>query len=344
MSKYTLFATDNHFSELLAGETTVSLAAISPRIDDVIDEFIIPITGPDLLNAICTEVISEQEMSEEIKKVHRLVAKAAAHLSLAISADDLNVKSAVGGFVVTTGESVNIASSERVRRWAEQRAIDGQNALNKLISFLEKNADTYPLYAESDHRAGSFKNFVNSSDEMNEFIVPGVGWLVFKRMLPQITLVEDTIIRETLCQPLYDHLKSVIKNRDGLTDGVPDFGPYVPLIPLIQRAVCNLALSQSMTRLGLKLDYNYGIYQSFYKNANEPAQSELVKGADLRSAEQVYLKDGQRAMEILKKELQDNVEDYPLYGNSPCYSAPEENYTKNDDPTRGSAVFFGPNG
>lgn len=336
------FDSDEEFAAFIPGEMVVSVKSIQPRINDVTSKYIKPLVGEDLIEEVIDAYAEEAAMSEEMTELYNHMCKAVAHLSMALSTPDLNVRAAVGGFGVSTGQDIAIASQERVRAYAESRAIDGQSAIDDLIDFLEKNSETYTTYRDSDERKQSKVNFVNSPIEFNRFVVPGINRWVFLQIKPMMTLVEDTIIKGTLCKELYDHIKGIIKTNDPNVDGVPDFGVYAPLVPLIQNAVANLTLARTVDRIGLKVDTAVGVYQSFYKNANEPQQSKNVAGTDMSALAQQYRMDGERAMEQLKKELLDNVSDYPLYEDSDCYNSPEENFTTNEtDNEIPGAVFFG---
>lgn len=320
-----LFNTDKEMARYVAGEFVLSVEAIQPKINDAVERFIIPMIGEPTLMIATDAYGAEQEMSEHERNLYDRVAKSAIHLALAIGYAGLNVRLTAGGIGVTTGDNMAIASAERVRQYAEERAIDGQIALDELLKYLEANTDEFTEYLESEERRNQRSNFVYSNEVMNQYVMPGVMRWAFNQMKPAITRVEETIIKGVLCKELYDHLKElVIAEVEN-----PDYGVYAPLVPMIQDVVSNLALAASVDRIGLRIDTVHGVYQSFYKNSNEPLQSKQMAGNDLSPIAAQYKIEGNNALEALKKELLTNVDTYVLYKESSCYTAPEENYTRN---------------
>lgn len=333
-----LFNTSEEMAAFVAGEFVLNVDAIQPKINDAIDRFIIPMIGEDTVNIAINAYGAEDEMSDEVRKLYDLIAKSSIHFALATGYADLNVRLTAGGFGVSTGENMAIASAERVRQYAESRAIDAQIALDALIAYLESNTDSFNEYLESDERKNQREHFVYSTEVMNEYVMPGVMRWAFTQIKPAIRRVEETIIKGVLCKELYDHLKQLVISEVS----APDYGDYAPLVPMIQDVVSNLALAASIDRIGLKIDTVHGVYQSFYKNSNDPLQSKQVTGNDLSPIAAQYKVEGNNALEALKKELLANVDTYVLYKESTCYTAPEENYTTNEiDNGIAGAVFFG---
>jgi len=336
-----LFTENQDFLQFIPGESNVSIDTIESRIDDVVERIIIPIVSEAQMDALLTAMDGEAALSDADKKLCDKIRRAVANISMAMSVDDLNVTSNVGGFTTKTTENGAIASGERVRRYAEARSVDGNVAIDSLIRFLEKNVDDFTLYRDSDERKNLYLNFVNTSDDANKYLVPQIGRMAFTQIIPIINDIEERLIRRTLCDDLYDFLKAVIKDRTVDGDGALDFGVYAPLVPHIQRAVINLAVAETMQQRSLKIDSTHGVYLTFYKNANEPAQSATAKDAQMLVPEAQYKNRGERAMEDLKRELLKNIDTYVFYKESDCYVTPEENYTKNDDEDVKGVAFFG---
>jgi hypothetical protein len=338
-----VFTDKSQFVELIPGELNIGLDTIQPRIDDVVDKFIVPVVSKVQMDALLLLVDANEELSEENEALLKKIRKAVAHWSMALSAADLDVTIGAGGATVKTGENIAIASGERVRKYVENRMMDAQSAMDDLIKHLDENATNYPQYASSAERAKTYKYFINTTEQLQDILVPAPGRWLLERMKPVIADVEQRYILHVLCTPLYDHLKELIKNRGGVTQttGV-DFGVYAPLVSMIERAVAHLAFSEAIDQIGLKVDVVHGVYISYYRNANEPAQSTSKAGEDLRWIREQNKERGTTALQQLKEELLKNASSYPLYESSDCYIAPEDSelYIKADDMKNKGGGFF----
>lgn len=338
-----IFTDDSQLLELIPGELNVSIKTLQPRIDSVVDTFIVPVVSAEQMAVLLPLVDTDVELDEANEQLLKRIRIAVAHWTLALSTADLDVTISAGGATVQTGENVSIASGERVRKYVDNRMMDAQRGMDELIKYLDENATLYAEYAASSARQKTFDNFINTTTQLNGLLTPMPGRWVLDKMKPCITDVENNYIRKILCEPLYAHLKDLIKNRVGVTQttGV-DFGAYAPLVPYIERVVAHLAFADAIDQIGLKIDVVHGVYVSYYRNANEPAQSQSKAHDDVRWPREQHKERGLAALQELKQELLKNVTNYPLYESSDCYTAPEEKefYVKGSDMAGKGGGFF----
>lgn len=342
MAASKIFTTDDQFVKLIPGQLNVSLDVLQSRIDDVMERFIAPIVSNAQLEVLLPLLEGSEPLTEENEKLTYRIRKAAAHITMALSAVDLDVTASAGGFTVASGEKVVVASSERVRKYIESRAMDGQRALDELMKFMDANVGDYAAYEASDERTKQYLNFINTTDEMERVLIPTPGRWVMDRMRSVMTYVEENYLRKALCDPLYEHLKTLIKERTGVTPttGVT-FGVYAPLIPMIERAVANLAFSEAVTQLGVRVDAANGVYITWYNSPNETAKSEAADKSMTQVMKGECFERGTRELQRLREELLKNVSDYPLYESSDCYTAPDEmDYSTVQADVTGGAFFI----
>jgi len=341
-----LFSDDQQFTELVPGSHNLSLAVMQARIDDVVERHIIPVTTRVVYEEMIALLNQEAAVEGINLKFIELARKAVVHIALAQSTTDLNVRASAGGFTVNAqSETTAVASAERVRQFAENRSMDAQLAMDDLIEFMDANAASFAGYGASVERIQLHQHFIHSTSQLNSIMVMRPGRWVLQMMAPVFEYVEEKYLRSALCDELYVHLKSLLTTRSGVTATTPvDYDVYKPLIRHIELAVAHLGMQYAIDELGLKLNVQNGFYKSFYKNANEPAQSQNVGDYGVLKVQAHHKAMGAEALSNLSKELQKNFANYPLYANSECYtnSISREVYMREED-MNGGAAFLGCN-
>lgn len=339
-----LFTDNTQLTSYVPGQHNLSLEVLQPAIDMVLEHEIADVVTKDVLDATLALLDQEEAVTGNNLQLVHLMRRAVAHLAIAKSTDDLNVRASAGGFTVNKDGDVNApASMERVRRFYESRAMDAQVAMDDLIAFMDRNADDFGEYAASPQRRKLHKHFINSTEQLHSIMVIKPGRWVLQMMAPVFEYVEEKYLRTALCDELYEHLKTLLAERDGVTatTGV-NYGVYAPLIRNIELVVAHYGMLNAIQQLGLKLNTTNGLYKSFYRNANEPAQSTSGTDYDILKLQAYHERMGNEAMSALSKMLNANAEDFPLYANSACYTNGLDRavYMRKED-MNGGAAFIG---
>lgn len=335
--RYNWFYNETDFSLRVPGTKNISLDVVGARIDSVTDRYFIKgfldaVTVQSLLDYIQAnpnEDSNDVSGTGVLYEAALLARSFVAHMTLALSADDLDVAVSASGFTVGEGDRANIASSNRVLKYKEARYEDAQQLLDDLYSYLEANVNDNALttYKNSAARKNNKLYFVNTKSEWQKFITPNINYFVLQQMLPIVNYVEAESVKRVLGDELFRFMKLKLKNSE-------DLGAYAPLLPMVQEATATLSFATALEELGLKVTPSNGVFFSFFKNANDAEQSERAKGADIWRPTEAYRKRGERALEKLREELLKNLSNYPLFEASSAYSAPKANYTTNDKPGR----------
>lgn len=194
-------------------------------------------------------------------------------------------------------------------RWELIQIAD--QCLDSFLCFLEELPDTEALYAKwrnsPCYDTGSC--FFRYTKEFQKYYDIKGSRRTFLAILPHIRKAEKRVIKNLLCEDLYNEVCEQIKNNDVSETNEP-------LIEQIRCALAYLALEIAIPSLtvciegdGIKTVSNTDGF-----NTKDPAYVHAISNL-------TYQIQGEARTNLadLKKFLHDNVDDYPLWKNSDCY-------------------------
>lgn len=222
------------------------------------------------------------------------------------------------GSVQVSDSGINVSRTDRAEpapQWKVNKLESsflnaGDKALDKLLEFLEKNTATYPDWLNSDAYTVLKENFLQTAKEASKFININGSRRVFLTLKTQINYVEEIIIRSLVCTPLYDQLKTQVK-AGNLSQANAD------LVEKIKPIVANIALKKTIPQIRIRITDQGIMVNSFSDGMTTKTQAtdkqiaELTR--DLADKAQAYT-------DHLKKFMEDNIDSYPLYADSECYT------------------------
>lgn len=222
------------------------------------------------------------------------------------------------GSVHVTDAGINVSRSDRsepapqwkINKLEASFLAAGDKGLDKMLEFLEKNTGTYPDWLNSEAYTELKGNFLQTAKEATKFININGSRRVFILLKTQISYVEEIIIQGLVCKDLYQTLKSGIMAGNLSAENTA-------LVEKLKPIVAVLSLKYAIPQLRLRITSSGIMVNSFSDGINSKDQasdkqvSELIK--DLSDKSQQYT-------DHLKKFLEDNIGDYPLYANSECYT------------------------
>lgn len=295
------------------------------------NQYIKPIIGKDCLNDLLEKL--EDDSFEDVER--ELLEKLRSPLALVAQYNATpfnNITQTKGGYTVTKGEDYVPASRERVDHLQDALELAAQNEFNEVFEFLIDYGKEIASYNETDAQGKNLGNFINQTADFQKFTGIDIGHFIFHRLRPVMTRVEEQVIKTTLCTDLYEDLKEKVKTQ-------AELGEYAPLLPLIQRAVVHITLLWALDEMNLSFSGNTLILkfrESISENING---KKSVDGAQLERIKQLNQREGIAAIDILKKNLEQNKADYPIYLASECNTA--GNVPTPSQPTPGSGVYVG---
>jgi len=169
-----------------------------------------------------------------------------------------------------------------------------QRALDRLIRFLNENAESLPEWKDSEARKSSLNLFINTSTHFNRLFAIDDSPVFFLRLAPIMREIERKHIKPILGTEKFDELKEVIRSGDELTDTDQELYDYVcDPIPLI-------TMSMAVKRFSVTV-LPEGVVQNFFSDrtltkASIPATLDLVNNVS-----KSLMADGMKVLDELKK-------------------------------------------
>jgi hypothetical protein len=276
-------------------------------------EWIEPVVGTALLEDILSKRSDALILDETHLQLQNYMQAPLAYIVSIEAIPHLNVNARAGGFTVNVSDGASVASKWRVNELKDSLGKMAQRALDKLVEFLDTNRDSFTDYKGSEQEKSRFANFINTSKDWNKSVQMRLGAWMLDHIRPTMSLVEERVIPGIICDELYADLKEKIADRSNL-------GDYAPLLPLIQPVVANYTAVE-LIGLGTINIESDGVYVKWSDGDDALSQKRAANDNERSTAGLNFERQGAQAIELLKKELVKNIDKYPLYAESSCYTA-----------------------
>lgn len=316
-----LFKTNEDFRNFVNVPETFAFEDVRDEIISAQKKYLLPILGKEFLENVLGWVDNGNKLDDIQKKVIELCKAPVGRIAIAIAVPRLNVRAAKGGFVITTGESHQVASAWRVADYQNSYFREGQDGLSELIDFLVNDSQDVDDWYQSTAHDNLRRGIITQATDMKDFIEYEVPHFIFLRMKPIIRRIEQTKLVNVICHDLYNFLLQEMLEGGDFVDDEGD--EYAGLIPLIRRAITSEAFYQGFEPLRLQFD-SAGFFIN-YKEAIEKSGNNRPPNESERYQYLTALK--QRAEEdwsALRNELESDGGNYGLWANSPCNQTNQE--------------------
>lgn len=287
---------------------------IQPKINDVEQEFLVPILGVSLFEYLRDLATPTGNNDALIKLCRNAVTKLAIYRWLPYG--NLNVQS--GGFTVNSTNSTQVASKWRVDSLEDDLRKNGFNMLERILVFIwSKPSGTWTQYDECDERIEHRNWLIQTATEFNKYYFIDNNYELFCRIKPGQSEVIDQYIKPVIGEDLYDQLIDQIIDDNLSADNST-------LLTYIKRAVAPLTIYESVARLGIDLSH-WGITVS--EGADNGDNTVVKKQAPNERLSYALRKagdDGRKHLGKIQAFLNNNASDtkYALYYSSDLYVAP----------------------
>lgn len=183
--------------------------AIDPFIDDAIDIYLEPQIGFKLV---------ELALTGTDKELNKKILRCLGPLTLMLAAPEFGIRIGDSGFSVDNKQGTySPASDSKITAAKENLRFRGMQALDRLLVFLERDATTYPEYAEHCNTTiGAVPCFIRSAQEFQDLGMVNIEYstVSYRTMLPTIRQLQERNIREMLGDNLYNSLlEAYITNK-----------------------------------------------------------------------------------------------------------------------------------
>lgn len=186
--------------------------AISPYIDDALDIYLEPQVGHELILKALTN--TDKELSGKILRC-------LGPLALMLATHELGIQFGDSGITVDNVQGKRSPANEaKITAAKENLYFRGMQALDRLLSFLEQNTETYPEYGK--HLAqisGSFCCFIRNTQEYQDIGLVNIEYstISYRTMLPTIRQIQERNVQELIGEELYKRmLDARMKNSNDI--------------------------------------------------------------------------------------------------------------------------------
>lgn len=172
--------------------------AISPYIDDAIDIYIEPQVGHPLI----TKAL---EATDPV--LNDKILRCLGPLTLMLATSELGIQFGDSGITVSNEQGKRSPANEaKIAAARENLCFRGMQALDRLLTYLERNAETYPEYAKHlEQTTGSARCFIRNAQEYQDNGLVNIDYstISYRTMLPTIRQLQERNIQEMLGEELY---------------------------------------------------------------------------------------------------------------------------------------------
>lgn len=169
-----------------------------------------------------------------------------------------------------------------------------QKAFDRLIRFLNANADKLPEWKNSTAKKESLSLFINTAEHFNRLFAIDDSPVFFLRLAPVMREIERKHIKPILGSEKFNELKTLIQSGEEISE------PNQELIDFICDPIPLLTMSMAVKRFSLTV-IPEGVVQNFF-SASQSAKASIPVTIDLVNAVSKSLwKDGEFALNELKK-------------------------------------------
>jgi hypothetical protein len=216
----------------------LSFESMASSLRNAYDLFIVPLLGEEMRivvegiysisstpppsEPVGEEPEEEQDVVSLQEELLRLLQMANANLAFWYDFDEFNVRTTDAGFQRQETDDFKSLFQYQERNLRESFRTKGFNGLDRALAYMEAHIDVFPAFKESS--AYSFRKtaIVPSADVASKFYHIEGSRLVFLRLLPHLDFIQQTDVRSTLGNALYDHFLSRLSEEDVSEDEQKD--------------------------------------------------------------------------------------------------------------------------
>lgn len=220
------------------------------------------------------------------------------------------------GVQVDHSGTTKTAFQWQVDAWREDLDRDGWDALDALLSFLEKNKATYTDWADDAVAFTINKQYFNPDAETFSTVINiGGSRRSFKALMPYMQLAHDMYLAPELGDEFYAELKQALTDDD-MTD------EQKALLPYLRKCEAYFTMSKAYQELRFVFKSN-GI--RVYETLNSIENMNTAKSISAKDAETYansQLEYGKFYLKKLIAFLNKNADDYTTWKGSELYTDP----------------------
>ncbi|WP_373399692.1 DUF6712 family protein [Algoriphagus halophilus] len=290
-------------------DKNTKIEVLTPRIDESERDYLLPVLGQDLYDTLITD-LAEVTPSAATTAILPYLQK-----PLAWNGYYRFFKKPVGSLSHAGFYKKNFDHSQQPAKWEidllkEELICTADKSLDELIAFLRDNVADYPDWETSAYFSQNKSLIIQNADQFNQFVKIGCSSRVFQLLDPFRRRAEKNVKR-TVCSDLYAAI------LDQMSGDVAEDAAITALLPYLRPMIAYETMINGILRVPF---YRYGEDVMSWTYADGTLTKQGLSAAEARSQSEMYKDMYEEARQDLLAFLNENIDDYPEYANSDCYS------------------------
>ncbi len=253
-----LFTTITEIKEFLPIGVGNDFNRLKPHIANAENKYIKPLLGTSMYDELVefygeTYPDEPTEAQEATKELLEKVQHALIHLAYFMGFDFLNISVSDAGFQRNEGTHTKGLYKYQEDNLRNYFSDSGFNSLDDVLVYLEENIDYFNEFKLADNWTELKESFLPTVS-----VIEGIPYnihgsrLIYLALRPHIAYAEDTQIKTTLGETIYNEVKTEMVKDDAATK-------VTALLPYIRKPLIYLAAALLMEETGATLD-NRGLF------------------------------------------------------------------------------------
>lgn len=292
-----LFKTIDEVKKSVAISGAFEIETLAPYISSAADKYLKQWISPAFYNELVTS-FEDENLSAANEKALPYVRKCLINFALYKYAPMGQIQFSDSGIHISVSESKKTAFEHQFKALQSSFIETGYDSLETLLQFLEANEDDYATWKGSDQYTKNKKHFINSSKVFEEHYELKRGRQTFKAITPTMGHIEKLAIKPIIGPAYFLDLKTKIQSKAALST------PDQLILDEIQPAVAFFTIAEAIANNTVKV-----IEEGITTNSGSAQISTEVLSKKISQAKTM----ANRYISSLTKQLNDNLDDYPLY-------------------------------
>jgi len=329
------FKTIDEFVKFESIDINMDFNTLLPKVKDAEKKFIKPLLGNfyDILLADYTDHTTaegvDNGMNADNWTVLPLVQNALAKYTLYLGIESFGVNIGNTGIQQSFGQNTQPAPRWKIRDLKSSYLQHGDDAAEELLTFLEENAAANKYgswFADFDANTKMSGIIVNSVRVASKYAKIVDSRRLFLQLKPAIQSIESEYIKKLICADQYTEIVTQLQTGSLSANNAK-------LVQKLEPLIVKMALYETIPHLRIRISPE-GIQLLSVSDSSviqQPASASEVDKllCSLKEGLTGYVNNEETA----KKFITENISDYPLIANSPCYrsSPTNRNYVVDND-------------
>lgn len=195
----------NEIRQFVQLSTTISFDKMRTPLSNAFRLFIAPLLGDAMIDKLIEIYTNDTDSKKDLELLAHCQ-RANANLAMWYDFDEINARITDAGFQRQESDTYKTIYKYQENNLRQNFKNKGFNALDEVLSFLEKNIDSYPQHTQADSYSQKKEAIVKSTNEVNRVFFINSSRIIFLRLQTHFSFVEENILQPALGEKLYEQL------------------------------------------------------------------------------------------------------------------------------------------